>query len=1118
MVVILDGLDEATGWTPGQGLFSADPPDGLRVLVTARTGPGDIAIGGWATTLGWANPQLAIITTLSGLDRRGVEDALVSVGNPLDKLATKVDVVGELHRLSEGDPLLVRLYVDALVAQPQRLAALSAEDMHTIQPGLKGYIERWWQDQREQWRIEGRNPITEQGHLRLLLNAIAASLGPLTLDDLAALHSDLTDSTLLHELLEHVRRWLVGDGKQQGYSYTHPRLGYFFWEQLSSHEQRAWNERFVGWGTRILTDLNSGALPSNFAPRYLLQNYAAHLRRAQAPPAQFYALISDGWRKARGELDITDGRFLNDVERAWEQAKQSYNLTTSGKGVALIQQVKAMLCQASRIALGSNLQPRLLAQMVQFGLYTPTQALAIAKLAPTEIERSHQLQALAPFLSEVFLSEALAAARSIRDEVHRASALCHLAPHLPAASLGEALMAATSFSDEGYRAEVLRSLAPHLSEALLNEGLAVARSIQNKDYRARALSSLAPHLSAELLSEALAGARSIRDGNYRTKALSDLAPHLSPNLLSKALTAARSIRDENYRAEALSKLAPCLPETFRLEVLGEALRAVRSIEKNYGDGDLHICRLRNLALHLPETTRLEVLAEALTIARSIQNEEHRVRALSILVLHLPETRRMEVLNEALTVARSVRYELDRAEAFGNLAPHLPETLRLEVLNEALKAARSLPNRMDFTWVLSSLVPHLPQTLRMEVLGEALTVARSIQDNDHRTIALSSLASHLPVGLLSEIWTMARSIQGGDYRVEALRNLAPRLTKGQLSEALIAATSIRDERCRAEALSSLAPHLPEALFSEGLIAATSIRDDMYRAEALTSLAPHLPQALLSEALIAARSMRGDYRTEVLSSLAPYLSEALRKKVLDEALAVARVGYTEEQRAYALSCLAPHLPEALPKEVLGEILTAVRSSRQGMDRFHALNRLAPHCPHTVRLEVVSEALTAIYAIQGSDYSDFDALGSLLPLLPEMLRREALDEALTRIRSFRLPGSHARALSSLASHLPITWLGELLTAAGSIENDYHNLHWRDLALRNLVKPLIACILQSPELVYSSFVETLPVLASRPRPEFLRDITFLMPVILALAGDEAPQAAEGIYHAVQEVCGWWP
>lgn len=31
-------------------------------------------------------------------------------------------------------------------------------------------------------------------------------------------------------------------------------------------------------------------------------------------------------------------------------------------------------------------------------------------------------------------------------------------------------------------------------------------------------------------------------------------------------------------------------------------------------------------------------------------------------------------------------------------------------------------------------------------------------------------------------------------------------------------------------------------------------------------------------------------------------------------------------------------------------------------------------------------------------------------------------------------------------------------------------------------------------------------------------MPFILALAGDEAPQAAEGIYYAIQEVCEWWP
>jgi hypothetical protein len=38
------------------------------------------------------------------------------------------------------------------------------------------------------------------------------------------------------------------------------------------------------------------------------------------------------------------------------------------------------------------------------------------------------------------------------------------------------------------------------------------------------------------------------------------------------------------------------------------------------------------------------------------------------------------------------------------------------------------------------------------------------------------------------------------------------------------------------------------------------------------------------------------------------------------------------------------------------------------------------------------------------------------------------------------------------------------------------------------------------------------------MEDLNALMPFILALAGDEAPQAAEGIYQAIQEVCGWWP
>ena len=73
------------------------------------------------------------------------------MGVPLDALSTQVDIVAELHRLSEGDPLLVRLYVDDLWKKGAAATRLQPEDLHALQPGLHGYFDRWWEDQRKQW-------------------------------------------------------------------------------------------------------------------------------------------------------------------------------------------------------------------------------------------------------------------------------------------------------------------------------------------------------------------------------------------------------------------------------------------------------------------------------------------------------------------------------------------------------------------------------------------------------------------------------------------------------------------------------------------------------------------------------------------------------------------------------------------------------------------------------------------------------------------------------------------------------------------------------------------------------------------------------------------------------
>ncbi len=139
VLVVLDGLNEAA-WEVWADLFPHMPPDHLRVVVAARPLAGDVGAGGWLRRLGWDAPGRAYTPQLDGLDLAGVSDVLAQMGNPLDTLAARVDVVKKLHELSAGDPLLVRLYVEALTQQGERAALLGPEDLETLQPGLEQQV------------------------------------------------------------------------------------------------------------------------------------------------------------------------------------------------------------------------------------------------------------------------------------------------------------------------------------------------------------------------------------------------------------------------------------------------------------------------------------------------------------------------------------------------------------------------------------------------------------------------------------------------------------------------------------------------------------------------------------------------------------------------------------------------------------------------------------------------------------------------------------------------------------------------------------------------------------------------------------------------------------------
>jgi hypothetical protein len=328
VVVILDGLDEAADWRAGPDLFPLTPPAGLRVIVSARYVVGDVDERGWLRRLGWDPPGRARSFALPVLTVEGVRDVLGAMGEPLDRLVPRVDVVGELSRVSQGDPLLVRLYVEALLPSGDRSATLTPQDLPSIANGLEGYFERWWGDQLRLWEAQGQDPLVEQADVLHFLNLCAVALGPLSRDEIAAIaNGGLASGLRLERVAAQVERFIIGDGKTQGYIFSHPRLGQFFCDKMIERERAEYEARFLSFGRRTLESLEAGTLEPSAAMSYAVQYFGAHLEQASASLRDFDALVTPSWFRAWEALTGTFSGFLNDVGRAWLRAR-TVELTT----------------------------------------------------------------------------------------------------------------------------------------------------------------------------------------------------------------------------------------------------------------------------------------------------------------------------------------------------------------------------------------------------------------------------------------------------------------------------------------------------------------------------------------------------------------------------------------------------------------------------------------------------------------------------------------------------------------------------------------------------------------------------------------------------------------------
>ena len=385
LILVLDGLDEAANWTIDRSLFPWVKPRKVKVLLATRPLAGDAENNQLLALLGISRAQVTFFA-LGSLGQNGIVEVLALRGPQLSE-EEKVALAKRLLELTEGDPLLLRLYLDELDLS----RSSSGEVLQRLRGravGIDGYMKLWCD---EQSRLRGVNPL-EDNASRTLLDLCAHALGPLSTSDIVALGQEtLSSSQAIQKTVRVVDRLLIGDGKVTGYVFTHPRLAEYMRGLMTSQEQAGWERRFLDYGRATLARLDESRLgPADVSP-YLLRYFCAHLRRSA--PAELGSLLSLSWLRAwEGRSGAVSG-FLDDLNLAWEDAK------SRGEAGLLIQ-VKAALYSSTLSSTVQQVPAIILEAALRNKLISPIKALSLARRHASTAFRCHSLAVVVPFLPD----------------------------------------------------------------------------------------------------------------------------------------------------------------------------------------------------------------------------------------------------------------------------------------------------------------------------------------------------------------------------------------------------------------------------------------------------------------------------------------------------------------------------------------------------------------------------------------------------------------------------------------------------------------------------------------------------------------------------------------------
>jgi len=1077
LLVVLDGLDEAADWQAGADFMPGELPAGVRVVVSARFLAGDADSNPWLSRLNWERNSLAGTPSLTPLDRDGVADVLLKMGCPLDELSRNVDIVAELYRLSAGDPLLVGLYVGDLWAKGEAVVRLKPEDLAGIQPGYKGYFDRWWDDQKKLWGKD--KPWLEQ-HVWTVLNLLAGALGPLFKDDMQTLAPELK-SNYITDALDVLQRFVIGDNQGQGYTFSHPKLGQYFWEALTSAEQTQVEGRFLIWCEQVLQEFIDGKRdPKKKAevPVYVVRNYGAHLTRAKQPIEKWLMLIHhQDWAQAWFAIEGAYGGYSQDVQRVWDQCQllDKKTVENTGKAPYLGQQIRCGLIEASLHSMASNIPAEFFAPLVMNKIWTFAQALVNIRKITNPRQKSDAICWLLPCLTNEQKDEIFLVAKDIDDENSRASAFCALIVHTPCVDLDKIFLAVQELKAKESKANVLIELANYMPETRLgdilnvarglidecrqplilgnlakripglwNEVLQSAKTISNEKERSYVFKSLINDMPVNMLDEVLTAAESLKEEGDRATVLIALAPLMPKPKLNRILLFAKEIKKENIRADVLVSLVDYLSKQKLKDVIGETqtIKDKKSLAYLLFRLAKHRPRLLNDAADATKTitdtyektfslimlckSGLDLWDDAIDSAKSIKDESRRAYAFSILAENLPETK----ISELLTHVMDIHDESIRARILCNVAKR-----DFNLWNDVLYITKQINDENKRADILSVMAEHIPESF----LNEVLAMGRDIKYTKHKAIVLKSLTNRIP-GLWGEILTSLNGVGDVSSQSHIFSNLVEYLSDKELVELITIARETPHDISSAQLLSTMVKRVPE-LTHDAISIAMGIEPEKDKAVILEILARNMQENELNRIveivkemafrrgvanllLVLSERMPTSQLYEVLDVARQIDDEGIQSEVLcslakripdiwHEAFVVAMRGINEESKSRVLTQLVKHLPE---KQIsnLKEIIDAVKEFKIAEHKSRVLLALTKYVP-----ELWDDVLDIVLTIE-NEKGRLNVLLELPATMPDLI----IDKVLFAAEQIKNEWDRAVILKFLADNLPDSKLDRIVT----------------------------------------------------------------------------------------------